>query len=249
MTGQLGFWSVEERLGELSAQGDPLETLATTVDFEMFRPVLARALGEVPRWKGGRPGFDPVPGFRMLVLQSLHGLSLEATGCPGGATGCRGCAFAGWVPATRSLRQRALGLPRGADPRGRVRRVVREARPGDHGGGPPAARRPDRRRHPQRRVGGSPRGKKRRRWRSAAARSRSGQRSPRRRVRGTSRRAGRRSAPGRRRGPTAPRTRSPSRCRCSGASPASRSTRCTASSAAGQSRTRPATIAAACTRG
>ena len=79
MAGQLGFWSVEERLGEISAQGDPLETLAATVDFELFRPVLTRALGKTPRWKGGRPGFDAVLKFRMLVLQSLHGLSLEAT--------------------------------------------------------------------------------------------------------------------------------------------------------------------------
>lgn len=83
MTGQLGFWSVADRLAEISAQGsaqgDPLETLAATVDFEMFRPVLMKALGRPPRWKGGRPGFDLVLKFRMLVLQSLHGLSLEAT--------------------------------------------------------------------------------------------------------------------------------------------------------------------------
>ena len=80
MTGQLGFWSITERLAEISAQGDPLETLAGTVDFEMFRPVLEKALGRPPRWKGGRPPFDPVLKFRMLVLQSLHGLSLEQTG-------------------------------------------------------------------------------------------------------------------------------------------------------------------------
>ena len=66
-------------MAEISARGDPLETLAATVDFEMFRPVLVGALGETPRWKGGRPGFDPVLKFKMLVLQSLHGLSLEAT--------------------------------------------------------------------------------------------------------------------------------------------------------------------------
>ena len=79
MAGRLGFWSVEERLREISAQGDPLEKLAATVDFEMFRPVLEKALGTTPRWRGGRPGFDPVLKFRMLVVQSLHGLSLEAT--------------------------------------------------------------------------------------------------------------------------------------------------------------------------
>ena len=79
MTGQMGFWSIADRLAEISAQGDPLETLAATVDFEMFRPVLVRALGTPPRWKGGRPPFDPVLKFRMLVLQALHGLSLEQT--------------------------------------------------------------------------------------------------------------------------------------------------------------------------
>lgn len=79
MTGQMGFWSITDRLAEISAQGDPLETLAATVDFEMFRPVLEKALGRPPRWKGGRPPFDLVLKFRMLVLQSLHGLSLEQT--------------------------------------------------------------------------------------------------------------------------------------------------------------------------
>ena len=28
MTGQMGFWSITDRLAEISAQGDPLETLA-----------------------------------------------------------------------------------------------------------------------------------------------------------------------------------------------------------------------------
>jgi len=76
---QPGFWDVEERLRELSAQGDPLERLAATVDFEMFRPGLAAALGPRDRAKGGRPPFDLVLKFRMLVLQALHGLSLEQT--------------------------------------------------------------------------------------------------------------------------------------------------------------------------
>ena len=76
---QPGFWDVEERLRELSAQGDPLEKLAATVDFEMFRPDLAAALGPRDRAKGGRPPFDVVLKFRMLVLQALHGLSLEQT--------------------------------------------------------------------------------------------------------------------------------------------------------------------------
>ena len=76
---QRGFWDVEERLRELSAQGDPLEKLAATVDFEMFRADLVAALGPRDPVKGGRPGFDAVLKFRMLVLQAVHGLSLEQT--------------------------------------------------------------------------------------------------------------------------------------------------------------------------
>jgi IS5 family transposase len=76
---QPGFWDVEERLRQLSAQGDPLEKLSATVDFEMFRPDLAAALGPRDEAKGGRPPFDPVLKFRMLVLQAMHGLSREQT--------------------------------------------------------------------------------------------------------------------------------------------------------------------------
>lgn len=79
MAGQRGFWEVEERLKELSAEGDPLEKLGATVDFELFRPVLRKALGGSHPAKGGRPGFDPVLKFKMLVLQALHGLSLQQT--------------------------------------------------------------------------------------------------------------------------------------------------------------------------
>ena len=79
MSGQLGFWSIDDRLRELSRQGDPLEKLSGTVDFELFRGTLAEALGRRNRSNGGRPGFDPVLKFRMLVLQAMHGLSLEQT--------------------------------------------------------------------------------------------------------------------------------------------------------------------------
>ncbi|MEO5338855.1 MAG: IS5 family transposase [Magnetospirillum sp. WYHS-4] len=79
MRGQRGFWDVEHRLQELSRQGDPLEKLSATVDFEMFRPVLDEALGPRDAGKGGRPPFDAVLKFRMLVLQALHGLSLDQT--------------------------------------------------------------------------------------------------------------------------------------------------------------------------
>lgn len=77
MSGQKGFWDIENQLAELSAEGDPLEKLSATVDFEVFRPILLRALRQVGPSRLGRPPFCPVLKFRMLVLQSLHGLSPE----------------------------------------------------------------------------------------------------------------------------------------------------------------------------
>jgi len=76
---QPGFWSVEDRLRELSAQGDPLEKLLEIVDFELFRPVLDEAFGGTDGAKGGRPPFDAVLKLKMLYLQAQHGLSFEAT--------------------------------------------------------------------------------------------------------------------------------------------------------------------------
>ncbi len=79
MAQQPGFWDVDHRLQELSAHGYPLEKLSATVDFEMFRADLIAALGGRDQAKGGRPGFDSVLKFRMLVLQTMHGLSLDQT--------------------------------------------------------------------------------------------------------------------------------------------------------------------------
>jgi transposase, IS5 family len=79
MSGQGGFWDFEDRLRALSAEGDALERLSATVDFEQFRPVLAKALRRGDPRTGGRAPFDAVLKFKMLVLQALHGLSLQQT--------------------------------------------------------------------------------------------------------------------------------------------------------------------------
>ena len=75
MSGQPGFFDAEERLRALSAAGDPLERLARAVDFELFRAELGAALRRSDRAKGGRPPYDPVPMFKVLVLQTLYTLS------------------------------------------------------------------------------------------------------------------------------------------------------------------------------
>jgi len=77
MAGQPGFFDVEERYAVLSAAGDPLERLAAVVDFEIFRPVLEAALARSDRGRGGRPPYDAVLMFRILVLRALYSLSHE----------------------------------------------------------------------------------------------------------------------------------------------------------------------------
>lgn len=45
----------------------------------MFRSDFTNAFGQPDRSKGGRPPFDLILKFRMLVLQAMHGLSLAQT--------------------------------------------------------------------------------------------------------------------------------------------------------------------------
>lgn len=72
MAGQSGFFDLSNRYEALSAAGDPLERLAAVVDFEVFRGLLVTALRRVPRSRGGRPPFDPVLMFKLLVLQAPY---------------------------------------------------------------------------------------------------------------------------------------------------------------------------------
>src|SRR5579872_5796925 len=80
MVVQPGFFDAEERLRALSAAGDPLERLKAVVDFELFRLDLEAALRRTDRSKGGRPPYDAVLMFRILVLQTLCTLSDDQTG-------------------------------------------------------------------------------------------------------------------------------------------------------------------------
>jgi IS5 family transposase len=77
--GMPGFFGIDERLKDLSAKGDDLERIKAVVDFEMFRPDLEAAAPHGDRSKGGRPPFDHVLMFKVLILQAMHSLSDERT--------------------------------------------------------------------------------------------------------------------------------------------------------------------------
>ena len=79
MRGQPGFFDVDNRLKRLSDLGDQLEGFQTAVDFEIFRSELERALAYSDGVQGGRPPFDPVMMFKILVIQASNNLSDERT--------------------------------------------------------------------------------------------------------------------------------------------------------------------------
>lgn len=75
--GHPGFFDVDDRLARLSGLGDQLEGFGLAVDFEMFRTDLVSALGYGDGAQGGRPPFDPVMMFKVLVIQAANNLSDE----------------------------------------------------------------------------------------------------------------------------------------------------------------------------
>lgn len=76
---QPGLFDMEIRLESLSKFGDPLEKLKEVVDFEVFRTEIEEGLDFSDRAKGGRPPYDAILIFKILVLQTLYSLSDDQT--------------------------------------------------------------------------------------------------------------------------------------------------------------------------
>lgn len=76
---QATIFDEENRLELLSQLGDPLEILNKVIKWEMFRSVLNQACRKEDTGKGGRPPYDVVMMFKILVLQRLYNLSDDQT--------------------------------------------------------------------------------------------------------------------------------------------------------------------------
>src|ERR1035437_949951 len=72
-----GFFDGHHRLAQIQSLGDPLAALNAVMDWTIFVPVLARIPRAEPKAPGGRPAYPPLTLFKILVLQSLYGLSDE----------------------------------------------------------------------------------------------------------------------------------------------------------------------------
>ena len=76
---QIGFWDESLRLEKLSKLGDSLEKLNRAIDWEMFRPKLTKVFKKHAKGAGGRPPYDYLLLFKVLVLQRIYNLSDDQT--------------------------------------------------------------------------------------------------------------------------------------------------------------------------
>jgi IS5 family transposase len=77
---QYTFFTGTGSMDALTQKNDPLAQLENYIDFEMFRPALEAAASKVePKGPGGRPRWDLVLMFKILVLQRIYNLSDDKT--------------------------------------------------------------------------------------------------------------------------------------------------------------------------
>ena len=79
MSKSRGLFDEQLRLEKLSKKQDPLEKLNSHIDFEYFRKPLEKSLvKDIDNSKGGRPAYDVVLMFKILILQRYYNVSDDA---------------------------------------------------------------------------------------------------------------------------------------------------------------------------
>lgn len=79
MSKSRGLFDEQIRLEKLSQKQDPLERLCSYIDFEYFRkPLESHLIKDNDKSKGGRPPYDSVLMFKILILQRYYNVSDDA---------------------------------------------------------------------------------------------------------------------------------------------------------------------------
>lgn len=74
-----GLFDEQIRLEKLSKKQDPLERLSSHIDFEYFRKPLEKFFKkQTQKSKGGRPAYDCILMFKILILQRYYNVSDDA---------------------------------------------------------------------------------------------------------------------------------------------------------------------------
>jgi hypothetical protein len=69
---QYSFFDKTDRLEKITKIGDILEMLNTVVNWHIFTPILKAAIPRTKNEKGGRPPFDLLLMFKILVIKRLY---------------------------------------------------------------------------------------------------------------------------------------------------------------------------------
>lgn len=72
-----GFFDEEKRLEKLTKQKDPLIKLSEMIKWEEFRRILEKSLEKEAKGPGGRPRYDVIIMFKIMILQRLYNISDE----------------------------------------------------------------------------------------------------------------------------------------------------------------------------
>jgi IS5 family transposase len=74
-----GLFDYEFQLEKINAHQPPLQKLDKVMDWEMFRKPIEETLHVTPKAPGGRPPFDRLMMFKIVILQRYYNLSDEQT--------------------------------------------------------------------------------------------------------------------------------------------------------------------------
>jgi len=78
-TGQYGFFDLENQLDKIHQLNDFLPKLNSLIDWDIFRPILNKIREKERLSNAGRPPFDVVLMFKILVIKKMYNLSDEQT--------------------------------------------------------------------------------------------------------------------------------------------------------------------------